>query len=111
MFVLTTFKTKKKKKQSETQWKLDVKLMYIYSFLFAEFQDTDVMQTKHILVAFPLLQQEFKSSKITCLLHLALFNIYYAVLHFPFWVLLQELILKWTNETSSGEKRSYFSTF
>lgn len=83
-----------------------LKLMHIYSCLFSEFQDTDVMQAKHILVAFPLLQPEFKPSKITCLLHLTLFNIYYAVLHFPFWVMLQELILKWTNEAASGKRKN-----
>lgn len=90
-----------------------LKLIHIYSCLFSEFQDTDVMQTKHILVAFPLLQTEFKPSKMICLIHLTVFNICYAVLHFPFWVMLQELILKWTNEAAAGEKkvRSYFSTF
>lgn len=63
-----------------------LKLMHIYSYLFSEFQDTDLMQTKDILVAFPLSQQEFKSSKIACLhlLHLILFNRYYTVLDFLF---------------------------
>lgn len=85
MFILTTFKTKKKKQKETVEAKCPVlKLMLIYSCLFSEFQDTDMVQAKHILVAFPLLQPEFKCSEITCLLHLTLFSIYYAVLQFAF---------------------------